>query len=378
MRKWILIIVTLFVWHQFSEAQDLVGCTQLLEDAKEAYAAGMVELVPELLNPCLEAGLTGESRKEAYKLVINAYLFDYMPEMADSLMIDFLKEFPTYRETISDPAEFVLLLQTHRENRPDIQAMLDEEDRIAAEQAAQAQKDALRRELPPGAGEAMGSLGFIVGTSGTFPQIIERYSTGNPVHEEGGFGMASPGFQVGGTFSLPLSRSIEASVDLLFNRTRFNYVNTPFPFTSYEFDEYESHIQLPVSTIFILNPGKRTNVYMRIGIVPDYLLSAAASATRSYTETGTANPGDVLIEKTKITDSRRRLNLYGMGGVGLRMQMPNAYFFLETRYNGGIFMSSMAEHRFDNEDMTWLIYHVDSDFRIHQLNLSAGMAWRLF
>ena len=83
----------------------MVGCPQLLEDAKEAYAAGMVELVPELLLPCLESGLSGVLLQEAYKLMINAYLFDYLPEQADSLMSDYLDEFPEYQSVPADPAE---------------------------------------------------------------------------------------------------------------------------------------------------------------------------------------------------------------------------------------------------------------------------------
>ena len=114
MHKWILIFFPLFLWVQSTAAQDVVGCTQLLEDAKEAYSAGMVELVPELLLHCLESGgLTGIPKQKGYKLVINAYLFDYLPEEADSLMDDFVDDFPDYRSGDTDPAEFALLLETH-------------------------------------------------------------------------------------------------------------------------------------------------------------------------------------------------------------------------------------------------------------------------
>ena len=58
-------------------------------------------------------GLSGEARKEAYKLVINSYLFDYLPAEADSLMDGFVREFPAYRAENSDPQEFVFLLDAH-------------------------------------------------------------------------------------------------------------------------------------------------------------------------------------------------------------------------------------------------------------------------
>ena len=111
MRKWTLIIITLLLILPDAGAQDQVGCEQLLEDAKEAYQAGMVELVPELLLPCIETGLSGTSKQEAYILVINSYLFDYLPDQADSLMSDFLDEFPDYRADPEDGSDFVILLQ---------------------------------------------------------------------------------------------------------------------------------------------------------------------------------------------------------------------------------------------------------------------------
>ena len=88
----ILIFLVLCLGIQSLTAQDLVDCTYLLEDAREAYDAGMVELVPELLLECIQSnGLSGEAKKEAYRLVISSYLFDYMSAEADSLMDDFVR-----------------------------------------------------------------------------------------------------------------------------------------------------------------------------------------------------------------------------------------------------------------------------------------------
>ncbi len=382
MRKWILIIVPLFVWSQSTMAQDMVGCTQLLEDAREAYAAGMVELVPELLLPCIETGLSGVPRQEAYKLVVNAYLFDYLPEQADSLMTDFLDEYPEYLSNPADPAEFTLLLQTHQQRRADQLAAIAEQERIrqleelAEKERARAEQEK-QKEPRSVRGEISASFGFFLGISGSFPQIVERYSTGNPAQDEGSFGMGGAGFQLGGSMNLPLGRSVEVGVEVMYNRTRFNYIASPFSFTSYEYDEFEDRIWLPASMAFILNPESRTSVFLRFGLVADYLLSASASATRTYVESGTTYLRDVVVEKTKITDSRARMNLHGLAGLGIRIPLENAFIFLETRFTSSLFQVNRGENRYDNEDFIWQIYHVDSDFRIHQLSLSAGIAWNL-
>ncbi|MEN8229264.1 MAG: outer membrane beta-barrel protein [Bacteroidota bacterium] len=373
MRKWIFIFIPLLVGYQSLAAQDMVGCTQLLEDAKEAYSAGMVELVPELLLPCLESGgLTGTSKQDAYKLVINAYLFDYLPEEADSLMTDFVDDFPDYRADADDPAEFVLLLESNLRargidpNKP----VVSEEDLVVAGQDGR-QTAPVRRQRTPF--DYKNSLGFLLGLNGTFPQIVERYSIGDPTLDEGSFGF-SPGYQLGVTMNLILGESAEASFGLHYNRTRFNYTASPLSFTTYEYDEYQSHLQIPASMIFKLNPESGgACIYLRFGIVGDYLMAASGSGIRSYT----ASLKDVVVEKTEITDSRARLNLQGVAGLGIRIPLERSFIFLETRFASGLFLENREENRYENQDLTWLLYHVDSDFRSHQLSFSAGIAWNL-
>ncbi len=375
MRKWILISIPLLLGYQSLVAQDMVGCTHLLEDAKEAYAAGMVELVPELLLPCLESGgLTGTLKQEAYKLVVNAYLFDYLPEEADSLMDDFVNDFPDYRAGDGDPAEFALLLDSHLRARG-----IDPTKVVVTEEVV--------KEDPGGDGTRTGdtraklrapfvyenSIGFIIGINGTFPQMVERYSIGDPALDEGSFGFA-PGYQFGATLNLLLSRSIETSFGLQYNRTRFSYTASPLPFSTYEYDETQDHLQLPASMIIKLNPeSSGASIYMRVGIVADYLLGASGAATRSYAE----SLKDVVVEKTTIKDSRARMNLHGLAGLGIRIPLENAFMFFETRFTSGLFLVNREENRYDNQDLTWLIYHVDSDFRSHQVSFSAGIAWNL-
>lgn len=387
MRKWILIIVPLFVWLKATSAQDMVGCTQLLEDAREAYSAGMVELVPDLLLPCLETGLTGVPKQEAYKLVINAYLFDYLPDEADSVMSDFLVDFPDYQSTPDDDVEFAQLLRTLKQRRADeraaaIAAEADrarqrEQERLAIEQRRLEEK-ARQRQSRPSRRSSSSSIGAFLGSSVSFPQIVEPYSTGNPLEDGGSYGMAIPGLGVGMVFNLPVSRIMEVSFELMYNRTRFNYKAAPLSFAEYEYDEFQNRMGLPLSMLFVLNPDSRTSLYMRAGIIGDYLLSASASGSRSITGTGSSSQGEVVTEKVSITNSRARFNLFGMAGMGVRIPMNKATAFIETRFTSGIFMMNMEENRYDtNQDLIWMINHVDSDFRLHQLNLCAGIAWYL-
>lgn len=374
MRKWILIFFPLYLISQSLQAQDPVGCNQLYQDAREAYDAGMVEVVPELLLPCLESGgLTGRAKQEAYKLVINAYLFDFLPDEAGSLMERFVDDFPEYRAQDSDQAEFVLLLDAKLRERgidPDQQQETDvEQEPVVREQPRQPTREVPVR--PPF--EYGSSMGFQLGILGSFPQMVERYSLGDPSLDEGSFGLL-PGFQAGMVMNLRLGGAVETAFGLHFNRTSFSYTAIPLSFATYEYVEHQNHLQLPASFLFRLNPrSPRVSVYLRAGVVGDYLLSVSGSGIRSYEE----SLRDVEVDPVNIKEARASLNLSGLAGIGVRIPLENSFIFIESRFTSGIFLVNKADNRYDNQDLTWILYHVDSDFRMQQVSLLAGMAWNL-
>ncbi|MCK5066414.1 MAG: PorT family protein [Bacteroidales bacterium] len=372
MPKRILLFFLLSIGYQTLTAQDVVGCTYLLEDAKEAYAGGMVELIPELLLPCLGSdGLTGSPRREAYKLVINSYLFDHMPEEAHTLMDRFVDEYPDYRAGSTDPAEFVLLLNTNLLSKgidPDeepFNANVTEGDSVTARPG--------RERRPKVLGVSGHSLGFHAGANGTFSQLIERYSFGDMDQDKGRFGVR-PGFQMGATVNFLINERFDISSGLLYNRTSLKYTATPLSSTSYEYIENGNHLQLPVSLIFKLNPESTgISYYARAGLVADYLFSAFGAGTRSSDE----SVNEVIVEKTDVTGSRRQINFSGMAGAGLRVPLNRSFFYTEVRFTSSILKSNRAENRYPNNDLTWLLYHVDSDFRIHQFSICTGICWNI-
>lgn len=365
--------MVLSLGYQTLAGQDLVDCTYLLEDAREAYDAGMVELVPELLLECIESeGLTGESRKEAYKLVLNSYIFDYLSDEADSLMDRFVDEFPEYRAENSDPQEFVFLLDAH------LRALGIDPDQLPGDTVVVAAGDTItgplnRRRITKGAGEFGNSLGFNVGSTLSLSQTFEGYSVGDPTRDESHFGVL-PGVLVGANANLILNRRLEASFGLLYNLTRFSYSAAPLTFTTYRYVEAQHQLLLPLSMVYKFNPDdRRICYYLRGGVVPGYLLNASGRGTRSYE----ASLDDLVVEKTDITESRRPFNVNILVGAGFRIPLNRAFFYLETRVTSGILLANREENRFQNSDLSWLLYHLDSDFRVHQLSICAGMCWDL-
>jgi len=359
--------------YQTLTAQEQVDCKYLIDDAREAYEAGMVELVPDLLKDCIKNnGLTGEPRKEAYKLVINSYLFDYKLEQADTLMYNFVHEFPDYMAETSDPQEFVSLLDSH------MKAMSLEkgeipEDTVDMDALRKAERKQNRINNTRAVNEFGNTVGFNAGSNFSIGHTIEGYSVGDPAGDESHFGIL-PGIILGGEGNLILNRRLEASAGLLYSLSRYSYRATPLSFTSYRYTEAIHQLLVPLSVLYKLDPeNRRYCYYLKGGLVPGYLLRASGSGTRSYD----APLEDVVVDRTNITESRNRFNLDILVGAGIRIPLKNAFFYVETCITSDILRANRAESRYQNNDLTWLLYHVDSDFRVYQLSISGGLCWDL-
>ncbi len=373
MPKGILIFLVLCLGIQTLRAQDMVDCTYLLEDAREAYEAGMVELVPELLLECIQSnGLSGEARKEAYKLVINSYIFDYLTAEADSLMDDFVREFPNYRAVNSDPQEFVFLLDAHL-TALGIDPNLAPEDTGPEVVETKAPGYFARRNITKGAGEYGNTVGFNVGATLGISNKLEAYSVGDPGQDDGHFGLL-PGFQTGAEANLILNRKLEASFGLLYNLNRFSYSACPLCSISYRYVEAQHQVLLPLSVLYKLNPeDRKICYYLRGGLVPSYLFHTSGKGTRS----NETSQDDVVVDQTDITASRVKFNLDALLGGGVRIPLDNAFIFGEIRWTTRLMQVNKEDMRYQNNDLTWLLYHVDSDFRVHQLSICGGICWDL-
>ena len=91
-------------------AQEM-NCAVNLREAESLFDIGQIEGVPDLLTECLKSGFTREERIQAYKLLINAFIFDDNLEQAENYTLEFLNKYPEYEIVATDPSEFVNLLE---------------------------------------------------------------------------------------------------------------------------------------------------------------------------------------------------------------------------------------------------------------------------
>ena len=216
-------------------------------------------------------------------------------------------------------------------------------------------------------------MGIFVGASLTLPTTIERYSLGDPALDESSFGML-PGITGGTEINLILGKKLELSIGLQYSLTRFSYSATPLPYTSYSYTENQHQVLLPLSLLFKFpSNDRKMSYYLRAGAAPSYLIHATGDGNRS----SEAVQDDIAVESQELLDSRMAFNLDAFLGWGFRVSFDNSFFFGELRLSSRVLQANIESERYQNNDLNWTLYHVDSDFRIYQGTFCVGMCWNL-
>ena len=112
MKRILLLIPILIIGVSAIHAQNT--CADQLKVAQRSFDDGLLDDIPQLLENCMKDGFTDEEKTNAYKLLIQTYLFSENNEKADVVMMQFLNEFPSYGIAVNDPKEFINLYNTYR------------------------------------------------------------------------------------------------------------------------------------------------------------------------------------------------------------------------------------------------------------------------
>ncbi len=253
--------------------------------------------MPGLLTGCIENGFTTNERLQAFKLLINAYIFDEDLQKAEDAMLSFLRYFPDYKENPADSPEFNSLLEQF-DNR------------------------------------SRGSIGFFVGSGLPVVRVLEPFGVQDLNRNPGNYSAGGPGFTLGIDYHVFLGPKVELGFAPAYIRTRFHYTLDPFPFTEINRDEYQSRVIVPASLFYCFQSGK-VRPYLRAGIGASFLLSAKSSISRSYRTTGEVSQKTLSSGKMPVTGDRNKLDILGMAGGGLRFGINQSYVFIDLGYNAG-------------------------------------------
>lgn len=334
----ISILAILFISAQFANSQ-VNKCALNLVKAQEQFNAGQIEEVPELLLDCIEEGFSTEDRIEAFKLLINAYIFDGYPDLAEKYMMIFLNEYPDYEVSDDDPYEFVVLFDQF-DNKPRY------------------------------------SVGAFIGTNFSGPRVKEPFGVYN-VNEVQGDYSGNTGFHLGGSFHYFLKPEIELSVEAMYSRSGFEYEVNPFPFTITIYNEQQNRFDIPVSAIYSFNSVK-FSPYLRFGVNNSFLLLSSGEHSRSYANTGGVDIDNIEGENINISDNRESFAFGTFFGGGARYQLTKAYLFLDLRYNISFTSQVVSDSRRVAGDDIWLFYNRQDDFAINNFAITIGYTRKFY
>lgn len=320
----------------FGFAQAQYQCTQTLREAEKLYENGLIEEIPEMLSGCLNKGFTREEKIRAYKLIINAHLFNENLNQASHTMLEFLRFHPEYEPMeAADPAEFINLYDKF-ETLPSL------------------------------------ALGITGGISITDVNVIKRYTVNST--SESQYEYQSPGFHFGLRFSKSVYQNLDINADLAFARYTYNYSETTLGFASISMQEQQNHLILPVSASYFY-PIKKWHPYVSLGISANYLFGATGTPERTYTDNAHQSVSGTDID---FTEQRKEITASLFGELGVRYKVQRGYFFASARYYRGLVNQTNEDMRNDNPDLVYQYYYIDDDIRLNNFSFSVGYMYLLY
>ena len=272
MKRIILLIAIVFLGLTALQAQNT--CGDQLKVAQRRFDDGLLDDIPQLLANCMKKGFTDEEKTNAYKLLIQTYLFSENQAKADEVMLQFLNEFPNYAIANNDPKEFVNIYSTYRT------------------------KPIFKIELKMGFNFCM-------------PNFVEPFGTGN-------INTIKPTYKtkLGGTFELnylnKLYKNFDYSIGASFTLSNFTYSNKPNDYSTVTGTFKNSYIGLPIAVRYNYN-FKGINLFAKVGVEPTYLLASTADLSRADNIIGRQEP---FTGTENLIGSQNRLDIRPLLAIG--------------------------------------------------------------
>lgn len=316
-------------------------CSFVLREAQNLYSQGLIEEIPGMLQNCLRSGFTKEERQQAYKLIIFSYLFDNNKEAAEEAMLNFLRRYPEYQITPTDPVEFVYLYESYKTN-------------------------------------PVFNYGLFGGLNLSHGTVVNRVPTLSNIKYD--YVPVAPGFHAGLKFDYYVHPRWQISLEPMFMQTRhtFSYEdNIQINFAVVEYEESQTGIALPLSVAWDVKPGNFTP-FIRLGGQVQYLLSSGIDPKIYIYDVSDGSPRTEQ-NATDIDNTTIRKSFYyaAFAGGGVKLKIPKGHFFLDIRYNFSFteVLSAKEDRYYDDpevQDLIWFDLLADSDYRLNNVLFSIG------
>lgn len=331
--KTAFIFVFVFIsLHSFSQEES--SCLNNLKKAQELFEAGLIEEIPALLDSCLKTGFTKEQAIQAYRLLIQVYLFDYKQELAEQTMYALLNRYPEYEIQSVDPVEFVNLFKQFKT-------------------------------------EPKYSIGIDAGINFSHISVLENYTTGNlnkldSKYKSGGI---YPKFMF--SFQKYFNNRLSFNSGLTYSLTGFdNEEKMNFGKELLTYSERMSWIGFPHHINYSFKSIHDFTPFVSAGGNYSFLLKSESEINHVSL---IPNLGaDIKGEKTDITNNRYRHQYFVLLGAGIRYKIAAGYLKLNAYYMKGVTAYINESKRYANPDDLFYYNYVDDKIKLDGYYISVG------
>jgi hypothetical protein len=323
----ILLISILLCCSFYIDAQD---CSFTLSKAQKNYEAGVIEQIPQSLQPCIINGFNKEEKLQAYKLIIQCYLFDNNTVEAEKAMLNFLKKNPEYEILPTDQAEFVHLFSTYR-------------------------------TVPIA---SVGILGF---TNFSLPQVTQINSKNK---KSGTYKNTGFGIQAGISYRQFISKLFDVNLECYYVTGSYNYsVHDELADESTsQYTDNLGFIEVPLTGIYKPITWWKFEPYVRAGLSFGYLLSSSL--------TGDVN-SDNKIANLDFINYRKRIQFWGVLGGGICFNLKKSSLMLDLRYNQGFteMVNSVSQ---SSSELKSNLGITENNFKLSSFWISVGYFYKFY
>jgi hypothetical protein len=309
-------------------------CSEKLQQAQQLFESGQIEQIPSLLDSCIKLGFNKNQKIQAYRLLIQTYLFDSNLSMADSIMLKLLNQNPDYKIVQTDPVEFAELYNAFKV-------------------------------------KYNWAIGITIGTNISEVMVNETYSLFNANKLNSTFSPDGTGFEAGIYVNKYLKNNLWISVAA-------NYC--ALKYMSYEINSYNTeHVTFKENSQWLSIPVTYNQSFLSAKIKPfiqlggefNYLSSVNCDIQRvSFTN----NTPTTIINGSSINldGYRNKLNLSVLGGIGAVLNTKAGLFQVIAGFKYFLLPYINGNERYANNNLIYYYQHIDDNLKINNIYFSLG------
>lgn len=265
----------------FSVAHAQNTCSEKLRQAQRNFDEGLLDDIPTMIDSCLKDGFTNEEKMNAYKLLIQTYLFNDEVDRADSIMLQFLKDLPSYQISTTDLKEFINLYNTYQT-------------------------------------EPLFKWEVEAGINYSYPTVTEYFSVGN-LNQTNASYSSKVGAQIGVNYTDKINHRFDWSAGINATFYRMSYTSNEFNYSTTTADFTNLTIGVPIAIKYVRS-FSGFKAFIKAGFETTYQLKATADFSRTFTN------GDNPIQSTEdLIELYNRIDIRPMASIGVTLKMMNKF-----------------------------------------------------